>query len=82
LCSKNRKSLDIISLPVKNVGHEVNPVEGQAHIHSLEYFASTINNNNNVYLVLLEGTVVLPLNGCLHESPTKTNAKSIGQPSV
>jgi|GEM_PF-3551236 len=35
--------------------------------HSLEYFALTINNNNNAYLVLLEGAVVLPLNGCLHE---------------
>jgi hypothetical protein len=82
LCSENRKSLDIVSLPVKNVGHEVNPVGGQAHIHSLEYFALIINNDNNAYLVLLEGTVVLPLNGCLHDSPIKTNAESIGQPSV
>jgi hypothetical protein len=30
LC-ENRKSLDIISLPVKNVGHEVDPMGGQAH---------------------------------------------------
>lgn len=51
------------------------------HTHSLEYFALTINNNN-AYLVLLEGTVVLPLNGCLHESPIKSIANSIGQPSV
>ena len=52
------------------------------HTHSLEYFALTINNNNNAYLVLLEGTIVLPLNGCLHESPIKSNATSIGEPSM
>ena len=52
------------------------------HTDSLEYFALTIDNNNNAYLVLLEGTVVLPLNGCLHESPIKSNATSIGEPSV
>jgi hypothetical protein len=51
------------------------------HTHSLEYFALTINNNN-AYLVLLEGTIVLPLNGCLQESPIKSNATSIGEPSM
>jgi hypothetical protein len=34
------------------------------HTHSLEYFALTIDNNN-AYLVILEGIVVLPLNSCL-----------------
>jgi hypothetical protein len=52
------------------------------HTYSLEYFALTINNNHNAYLVLLEGTIVLPLNGCLHESPIKSNATSTGEPSM